>query len=312
MLKAITSFWRRISRGPRERQAMALLRIVTGLLFLYEGHNRLVNPQLELQLGSQLNLLANQSHIPLFGTLIRQGVLPHLHQLANLVIDGEILVGMSYVTGLFVPLTAWLAILVNLALLLATPAGNPSGLGLNLVLGLVSLVLFWGKAGQQFGLDELLRLSLARSGEGRKTTTGRTPASRRKIRAKTPVQRSGQSSARKFKLPPDKIKPKAKPNRPVAVPNPRSENVKKFERSPVAQERPVKQQSAKVRKLEKVLKRETDKQKKQEVSKVEPTPEKLETVKPEFSPELKKTSAIEEKEMKVIKIFDHRTPDDDE
>lgn len=311
MLKAITSFWRRISRGPRERQAMALLRIVTGLLFLYEGHNRLVNPQLELQLGSQLNLLANQSHIPLFGTLIRQGVLPHLHQLANLVIDGEILVGMSYVTGLFVPLTAWLAILVNLALLLATPAGNPSGLGLNLVLGLVSLVLFWGKAGQQFGLDELLRLSFARSGDCRKTAAGRAPSSRKKSRAKIPVQRSSQSSAKKFKLP-DKIKPKAKPNRPVAVPNLRAENVKKFERSPADQERPAKPQSAKVRKLEKVLKREADKQKRQDVSSVEPKSGKLETVKPIPSSEPPKGQVAEEKEMNVVKIFDHRTPDDDE
>lgn len=311
MLKAIVSFWRRISRGPRERQAMALLRIVTGLLFLYEGHNRLVNPQLELQLGSQLNLLADHSPIPLLGALIHQGVMPHLHQLANLVMDGEILVGVSYVTGLFVPLTAWVAIVVNLVLLLATPAGNPSGVGLNLALGLVSLVLFWGKAGQQFGLDELLRLSLARGGGRRKTDVSRAPSSRKKIRAKTPIRRSSQSSPKKFKLP-DKIKPKAKPNRPVAVPDNRLENIKKFERASAAQERPTKQQSAKVRKLEKVLKRETDKQKRQDTPKLESKQDKLEALKPMPASEPPKVQAVEEKEMNVVRIFDHRTPDDDE
>lgn len=304
MLKTLMFFWRRISSGPRERQAMALLRIVTGLFFLSEGHYRLINAELESQLYHQLSAWANTASFSLFGDLIRQVALPHLHQLANLTTDAQILVGVSYVSGLLLPLAAGLAVLLNLLFLVAN-LGNPAAVGLNLCLCLISLTLFWGRAGQQFGLDELLRLSLPRHGGQRRESAARTSPVGKKNRVKTAVQRSAKKM-------PNKIKPKAKPSRPVAFQPAKTEKVRKLTPPPNLREKPTQPQSAKVRKLEKVLKREADKQKRQEVAKLEPKPEKAQPIKLAPAPEPSQGSPVEEKDMKVVRIFDHRTPDDDD
>lgn len=286
MLQSVRLFWRRISGGPREKQAMALLRIAVGLYFLYEGQHKLTDPQFEAQLLIQLKEWAATNPFPLYKAFLQQWVIPNLHQVANLVTDGQILIGISYVTGFLIPLSAGLAIFLNLNFLLAMQHTHPSALTLNLVFILISLVLFWGKAGTQYGLDKFLTFSLPASLPGKSGSSSAQP--RKSTKPKASIRQTGNTK-------PDKFRRKQAP-----APAARTENVKKFERP--AQRPPAKPASAKVRKLEKILRQETNKQKKQEA----PPPEKREKIQPAPAP------TAEAQDIKVVKIFDHRTPDDDD
>lgn len=300
MLQIIQAFWRQVSSGPRERQAMALLRILTGLFFLLEGHHRLTHIQLEAQWLSQLKAWAASNPFPLYKAWMLQGMLPNAPQVANWVTDLEILVGVSYVTGFLVPLGAGLAILLTVNWGLAAQHTSPETLGLSLLLTLISLVLFWGKAGQQFGLDQFFSFSLPkglRKGAMATMAQGRVKA-RKPVKAKTAFW--GGPGPKKMKTR-SSSRPRQKTVSPATS---ERENVRKFER-PAKREQPVKPTSAKVSKLEQLLKRETDKQKQQPEPKPPVTPEKKP---PAQSPE---PEAVPE-DLKVIKIFDHRTPDDDD
>lgn len=295
MLKAVQRFWQRVSSGPRERQSMAFLRIATGLFFLYEGHHKLTAPQFEAQWLGQLNTWAATNPFPLYKAFLQQGVLPHFHQIANFITDVEILIGVSYVTGFLVPVGAGLAIVLSLNLLLASQHTGPELLGLNLLLLLVSFVLFWGRAGKQFGLDQFFSFSLPagyRKGATVKLAKGKTKA-RKPVKVQT-----ASWCPKKMKPQPAKAKRKAMPPLVSAE----RENVRKFERP----ERPAKPPSANVRKLEKVLKQETRKQKQQEIpAKPEPKSEKT-------PPAISPAPENPPENLKVVKIFDHRTPDDDD
>lgn len=278
---------------------MALLRILTGLFFLLEGHHRLTHIQLEAQWLSQLKAWAASNPFPLYKAWMLQGVLPSVPQAVNWVTDLKILIGVSYVTGFLVPLSAGLAILLTVNWGLAAQHTSPEALGLSLLLTLISLVLFWGKAGQQFGLDQFFLLSTPK-GKRHNAMATRTQGwakNRKPMNGKTP-----------FGLGPKPENVKAKSSRlrrkTESPATSERENVRKFER-PAKREQPVKPTSAKVSKLEQLLKRETDKQKQQPEPKPPATPEKKP---PAQSPE---PEAVPEN-LKVIKIFDHRTPDDDD
>lgn len=299
---------------------MALLRMATGLFFLLEGHYRLIYPHLEAQLHQALTATTGPVSLPVLGQLIRQTLLPNLHQGLNLILDGQILVGVCFVSGLFVPLAAWLAIGIC-GLLLFAASGNPVSVGFSAVLALICFTLFWGKAGQQFGLDELLRRSFA-SGNARKAGASRKKAlapaqsgpARKKIHGRQ-ATRTVSNKKLPGKIKPNQVKSNPKPNRPVALPSPKvpkSENIRKLTPPPLLEGGSRKTQSAKVRKLEKVLKRETDKQKRQEGAKSEASADVKRPLKPIPFPEPAPISPVEDKEPKVVKIFDHRTPDDDD
>ncbi|WP_373532819.1 hypothetical protein [Vampirovibrio sp.] len=313
MIAIFQAFWRRISSGPRERQAMALLRIATGLFFLLEGQHRLTDPGWEAQWLGQLKAWAVSNPFPLYKAWMLKGMLPHAHQVANWVTDLKILVGVSYVSGFLVPLGAAVAIVLSVNFWLAAQHTSPEILGLSLLLTLISLVLFWGKAGQQFGLDQLFSFAgfskPSGSGSAARRSRKTSPASSGGA-GRTPSPKTGKVKATMWGGPKTV---KTKPTRPRRKTGPSrvsdQENVRKFERPT---ERPApKPPSANLRKLEKILKQETDKQKQSPLP--EKTSPKLEkTAPPALPPKAEAAPEAAPENLKVIKIFDHRTPDDDD
>jgi uncharacterized membrane protein YphA (DoxX/SURF4 family) len=278
---------------------MALLRIVTGLFFLLEGHHRLTTIQVEAQWLSQVKAWAASNPFPPYKAWMLQGVLSNVPQMANWVTDLQILVGVSYVLGFLVPLGAGLAILLTVNWGLAAQHTSPEVMALSLLLTLVSLVLFWGKAGQQFGLDQFFLLSTPK-GRHNNAMPPRTQGwakNRKPMNAKTAFGLGPK---------PENVKAKtSRVRRKTVSPNvSKRENVRKFER-PAKREQRAKPPSAKASKLEQLLKRETEKHKQQPEPK---PPATLEKKPPAQSPEPEATP----ENVKVIKIFDHRTPDDDD
>ncbi|WP_303674107.1 hypothetical protein [Vampirovibrio chlorellavorus] len=315
MLQALRQLSRALSTGPRDHQALALLRVSVGLGFLLVGQYQLNHPQLAQHWQAQWQTWAINNPLPLYGDFLRTLILPHFNAVLRTVIDLEMLIGGSFVLGVGISLTSWLALFLALNLLLIAPQSNPALLGLSALLIVTIAGLRWGRAGQYYGLEGLWRrawkeaqLRQSDKTPAKRQAASRTPTSNRGAdtgRAKPVASRSGNSG-------------RAGTLRPVTKRDKRSgpaENVRPFER-------PQKPASAKVRKLEKALKRETDKQKRQ------PLPEKPEP-QTQSAPPAKNTNktpptattsatpntpAVEvaSEPVKVVKIFDHRTPDDDE
>lgn len=312
MLQAVRQLCRTISSGPRDHQALALLRVSIGLGFLLVGQYQLNHPQLGPQWQAQWHSWAMNNPVPLYKDFLQTLILPNFQAVLRMVIDLEMLIGGSFLLGLGLSITSWLALFLALNLLLIAPQSNPALLGLSALLIVAVFGLRWGRAGQYFGLEGLWRFALQQSGKkpmnrqsaGRTTSNNRGSASGG---AKPVPARSGGSR-------------RAGTLRPVSKKDKRSgpsENVRPFER-------PQKPASAKVRKLEKALKRETDKQKQH------PLPDKADLQQTQASPPPAKNApkpqrASEEpvlpgnaatepspEPVKVVKIFDHRTPDDDE
>lgn len=305
MLKSIQSFWRRIASGPRERQAFALLRIGAGLFFLLQGHHKLTDPGYETALRATLQQWAAQNPFPVYKHFLLHTVIPHLHPWANWVIDGEILVGISYITGLLIPVSACIALALNLNFFLAMQHTSPTALGLNLIFMLVSLTLFWGKAGTHYGLDGILAVLQK---EVRRNTSPR-------VHPTKPTRvKSTRTSAKAANVSPIGSRREAPANRSKAKNRIQPLLAKVTRQEKARAEKPAQLKPiAPVHKLEKRTNAEKPKpenskpvEKLPKVHPAEPKPEK---------PVLKSVPApmpADEAPPKVVKIFDHRTPDDDD
>jgi uncharacterized membrane protein YphA (DoxX/SURF4 family) len=153
MFETAQKFWRQIASGPRERQALAFLRIATGLFFLNAGHQKLTNPAFAQHLSETLQHWAADNPLAPYRQFLELAAIPQSDTFASLVTYGEIGVGLSYVLGFLVAYSAPAAAFMNLNFLLAAQHTSPAVLGINLVCVLAHLSLFWGRAGHYFGFD---------------------------------------------------------------------------------------------------------------------------------------------------------------
>jgi thiosulfate dehydrogenase [quinone] large subunit len=153
MFETAQKFWRQISNGPRERQALAFLRIATGLFFLNAGHQKLITSAFAQHLSETLQQWAADHPLAPYRQFLEIVAIPQAEAFAALVTYGEIGVGLSYVLGFLVAYSAPAAAFMNLNFLLAGQHTNPALLSINLICVLAHLSLFWGRAGHYFGFD---------------------------------------------------------------------------------------------------------------------------------------------------------------
>lgn len=201
------SFWKRITGGRREQQALALLRIAAGLFFLYEGYQKLINPHFADALGATLRHWASSNPFPLYQQFLSHVAIPYASIFAKLVLYGEIAVGLSFISGFLVQISAPAAILMNANYLLASQHTGPASLGVNLAFIFISVALFWGRAGQHYGLDQwdIVRFfSIQNRGISRSKASKKLKASRNLIekgqKGVTSSGKAGQKGKNKSRL----------------------------------------------------------------------------------------------------------------
>jgi uncharacterized membrane protein YphA (DoxX/SURF4 family) len=147
--------WQQFKSGSPSQQALTFLRMATGLYFLFQGYQKFNNPQFGTMLGATLQQWAAHNPIAPYKSFLLQFAVPNATHLAQWVTDGELAVGLSYVLGWFISFSAPLAVFLNLNFLLATQHLHPGMLEMNAMFIVISLVLYWGRAGEYFGLDKL-------------------------------------------------------------------------------------------------------------------------------------------------------------
>lgn len=144
---------RLLKEMPPACQALALLRVGTGLFFLAQGLGKLGNHAFARTLQDFLPQWAAQTPFGFYGAFLRQLILPHMDLLSWLIPSGELAIGASLISGLLVRWSTPGAIWMNLNFLLATQHTSPAALGVNSAFILIALTLWWGNAGRYCGLD---------------------------------------------------------------------------------------------------------------------------------------------------------------
>lgn len=154
--QTVGNWWQRLSGGPREKQALALLRVATGLFFLYQGWQKLTEPTFLQGLGPTLESWATTNPIPPYQQFLQQVAAPHADVFGFLVTYGEIGVGLSFVLGFLMAFSAPAALFMTLNFFLASLHISASLWQANMAFSLVAAALWWGRAGHAYGFDQFV------------------------------------------------------------------------------------------------------------------------------------------------------------
>jgi len=136
-------------------KALAVLRILVGILFLYAGITKLLDEDL-LYGGLLQRLESHGQAYPFYRSLLLRYVEFRQTRIAFLVAGGETAVGVCLLSGLFTSIASLggVFLLVNYAL--ATGADSPARLGAHIAGVLLLLAMGRCGAGLHWGLDGVL------------------------------------------------------------------------------------------------------------------------------------------------------------
>ena len=112
----------------RNALALALLRIAVGLLFLIFAQYKVFGTQFTLGGGFQIwiNRFLEHGAYPFMMPILKDFVLPHATPIAFLVAYGELLIGMSLVTGILVRTASVCGLVFMLTLLFSSDYPDPT------------------------------------------------------------------------------------------------------------------------------------------------------------------------------------------
>jgi thiosulfate dehydrogenase [quinone] large subunit len=132
----------------------ALLRIYTGLFFLYAVHFKL-NPAFFASLHNKLAYYANHNPLWFYGIFLSRIAVPNAFLFAILIVMGELFAGIFLTAGFITRVAAFVGIFLNLNYLLAMYWLGPSELGINLTFIVCGLVVIFTDSGKTLGIDAL-------------------------------------------------------------------------------------------------------------------------------------------------------------
>lgn len=154
MLKSLQEAGARWGQGPREAQALALLRVTAGLFLLVQGYEKWTDPHFAGKLSGYIEAWTAGTHpFDLYKLFLQAVVLPNVGAFAALVTLGELFAGLSLLAGFLVQWSAPAVFFMCLNFFLAAQHTSPAAQGINLIFMALALALYWGKAGQHYGLD---------------------------------------------------------------------------------------------------------------------------------------------------------------
>lgn len=108
--------------APRNTQAIAMLRIAIGILFLIFGQYKVFGTQFTLHGGFQfwINKFLEGGAYPFMAPVLRGFVLPHATPIAFLVAYGELAIGLALALGILVRLASLSGLILMLTMLFSS------------------------------------------------------------------------------------------------------------------------------------------------------------------------------------------------
>lgn len=151
-----------LSDATRLRQAMTWLRAGTGCLLLAHGSAAWSDPQFAGKLSGLLEAWAQGHPFDFYRDWLLAGALPHIGLVSAVWTLAVLFAGFSLLSGFLVVWGAPVAFMLALNYFLAAQHTAPDARILGLAGMLTALALYWGRAGQAYGLDAwIFRLAAA-------------------------------------------------------------------------------------------------------------------------------------------------------
>ena len=182
----------------RAPYALLLLRLSLGGLFLYTGLTKWADPMFSAKLPSLLLGYAPNAPFFVYEDFLTYIAAPNASMVSRIIIFSELFIGISLLLGFCVRLSTLLGMaLMGLYFLATLYQGFPySALNLLCFSGLLSL--FWSRAGQVVGMDQLFSLGqIRRQSSGRphptkenRHRTSTPPSTRKRSKGTSPKTRS--------------------------------------------------------------------------------------------------------------------------
>jgi len=218
--------FQRFLQVPQEFQALAFLRVASGVFFLYLGLAKFNNPHMADVLTLSVRTWAEHHPQPVYQAFLETVVLPNAVFFTRLVTFSELFIGITYILGAWIRYSSLLGLLLNTNFLLATQHMGIDALGINLAFLAIHITLNWGKSGFCYGLDSLLSPGHRISKKGLTARHLKAPGkgkTKLRQRSAVPVAKSSRPGKRRDKAQRDiqAAVSQVKAN-PVAPPSPES------------------------------------------------------------------------------------------
>ncbi len=134
---------------------LALLRIMTGWIFIHSGWGKLTDPAFVPGMAKTLGYFASQNPYPWMVSLLQGVAIPNSTFFGALFAWGEFLVGLSLFFGLLSQVGLLGALAMNLTFYFAAGWTSASTATANQIMAAAEAVMFLGFAGKVLSLDQL-------------------------------------------------------------------------------------------------------------------------------------------------------------
>ena len=135
---------------------LALLRILTGWIFIHAGWEKLSEPGFVAGMGKTLGYFASKNPYPWMQGLLQGAAIPNAAFFGVLISWGELLVGLSLFFGVLSQVGLVGALAMNLTFLLAAGWTSASTATANEMMLFAEIVMLLGFAGKVLSVDQVL------------------------------------------------------------------------------------------------------------------------------------------------------------
>ena len=141
---------------------LAVIRIMTGWIFLHSGWGKVTDPGFAANLPKTLGYFASNNPHAWMVSLLQTVAIPNANLFARLFSWGELVVGLSLFFGVLSQVGLLGALAMNVTFYFAAGWTSPSTSSLNLLMIVANVVMFAAFAGKVLSVDQFLYRRLPR------------------------------------------------------------------------------------------------------------------------------------------------------
>lgn len=135
---------------------LALLRVLTGVIFLQAGWEKLAEPGFVPGMGKTLGYFASKNPYPWMASLLQNVAIPNASFFGLLFSWGELLVGLSLILGILSQVGLLGALAMSLTFYFAAGWTGPSTATANEIMAVAEAIMLLAFAGKVLSVDQFL------------------------------------------------------------------------------------------------------------------------------------------------------------
>lgn len=135
---------------------LALLRILTGYIFIHAGWEKVTNPEFAANLPNTIGYFASKNPYPWMQSLLQGVAIPNAQAFALIFSWGELLIGISLFFGILSQVGLLGALAMNLTFFFAAGWTGPGTATANEMMAFAEVIMLLSFAGKVLSVDQFL------------------------------------------------------------------------------------------------------------------------------------------------------------